>query len=132
MAIEPSKQFYNSNKRMKYKFKTRWLKQKEYEALEKVVAYLDDERKDYRARTENGEPTRKHIGKAVKILAAYVDEIGGSLSAISSPIGDKIKRDAKEGRPCEGLPDEMAISCREPHQKRARPSVKAYCFAGER
>lgn len=67
-----------------------------YEAIREVVAYLDDERKDYEARKENGEPTRGHIWKSVKILAAYQVESGAIITEepICTQCGDEIKRES--------------------------------------
>lgn len=112
---------------MKFKYKTRWLRQKEFEALEKVVAYLHDEQKEFEARKEHGEPTRGHIGKAVKVLAAYVEEIDGSLSAASSTLGDQLKRDFRAGKPF-ALPEKIFIASTEPNLKRPRVSLEAYGF----
>lgn len=107
------------------KYQTRWLFMKEFEALEKVVEYLAEERDSYEACRENGQRIHNHIWHSLKILAAYVEEIEDGFQAIGSAIEEKQKRDRREGRPPEGLPDEMTISTRKPHRKRARPSLKA-------
>lgn len=97
---------------------------KEFEALEKVVEYLAEERESYEAHMEDGQPIHKHIWPSVEILAAYVEEIYDSFQGVASAIQGNRKRDEREGRADEGLPETMTISTREPNQKRARPSLK--------
>jgi hypothetical protein len=106
------------------RFKTRWMMREEFEALEKVVEYLADERQSYEGHIEDGQPVHKHIWPSIEILAAYVEEIYGSFQAVGSAIAGKRKRDRMEGRPDEGLPERMTISRQEPNRKRARPSLK--------
>lgn len=112
---------------MKYKYKTRWLRKKELDALEKIAAYLNDERKEYEALQENGEPTTRHIGKALKIINAYIEEVNCSVGVIGSALGDLLKRDFRAGKPYK-LPEVITVGSSKPNLKRPIASAKGYEF----
>lgn len=121
------------------RYRTRWLMQKEYEALVKVIAYLSDEQKDYEAMKENGESTKRHIAKAVKILAAYEYEIYCSHQALGMSMQSMAKRARLQGIPFRKWPDELdvwqntettEIMTTEPDKPRWRPTIRAYDVCG--
>lgn len=60
-----------------------------FEAIEKVVEYLHEERQDYEALIEDGRRGHNHIWHSLKILAAYAEEISNALQARKAAIEGK-------------------------------------------
>lgn len=107
------------------RLKTRWMKRKEFNALAKVVDYLDDDRKEYQALKECGELPRRYIGQSLEILTAYIEEVEEAMQVLDSSIEGQQKRERSEGRPFE-MPKEMTTYTGSSDPKQARPVLRAH------
>ena len=79
--------------------------EREEEALRQVVEYLKEEERDYEGQGRPG----GHIWESVRVLAAWLTEIGENLQVLGCQMQISAKRFRNEGVPREEWPKELTV-----------------------